>query len=76
MRGVGNLTRATYATAYCSFLEAGNFLRMRLKYDCALRGNPRGVLSILVSFRLLPAPPEDRILRVRRLSLPPIVVPF
>lgn len=51
---------ATYATAYNAFWEAANSPSSKAKYDCALRGHPRGVLSYsCFCYRLLAAPPED-----------------
>lgn len=38
MPRVGNLTAATYATAYDAFWEAANSPSSKAKYDCALRG--------------------------------------
>ena len=59
MHGVGNLTRAAYATAYGSFLENRKFSRSKAKYEVALRGIHAAYFLIMFYFGLFPVPPED-----------------
>ena len=49
MRGVGNLTRAAYATAYDALGRNRQFQVKKRNTKVALRGNPRGVSSDHVS---------------------------
>ena len=55
VRGVGNLTRATYATAYCSFVRKTANLTVEAKIRLCARvvQYPRGALSYSVSTRAL-----------------------
>ena len=54
-RSCGNASdaRSTYATAYDAFWKAANSPSSKAKYEVALRGNPRGVLSIHVLLQAL-----------------------
>ena len=55
MRGVGNLTRAAYATAYSSSVRktANLICRGEIRLCARVVKYPRGALSILVSTKVL-----------------------
>ena len=75
MPRVGNLTAATYATAYSSFTRKPLIFSMKAKYDGALRVQSRGVLSYSIFIRALSgASREIEFRECAALLLPPTLL--